>query len=89
MIYTIIFTNKSKEHLSFLSSKNKPLVKRYKILIDSILINPRSGIGKPERLKHYQGREVWSRRVDQKNRIVYEIKEDQLIILSLWNHYTE
>lgn len=87
MIYTVIFTNKAKEHLTFLNSKNKHLVKRYKKLIDSILINPRAGLGKPERLKHYSNREVWSRRVDHKNRLVYEIKEDQLIILSLWNHY--
>ena len=49
------------------------------------------GIGNPEQLKHYISREVWSRRVDKKNQIVYEILEQEarIIILKLLMHYSD
>ena len=45
------------------------------------------GIGKPERLKHMKG---WSRRIDQKNRMVYDIDKDGNVhIVSCKGHYEE
>ncbi len=44
------------------------------------------GLGKPEALKdNLKG--LWSRRIDEKNRIVYIIEEDAIIIVSCRNHY--
>lgn len=43
------------------------------------------GIGKPEKLKHQNG---WSRRIDEKNRLVYKIDEHGYIyIISCKGHY--
>lgn len=54
-------------------------------------MSPREGIGQPERLKHFKDKEVWSRKIDKKNRIVYLIKDDELIILvvSMLGHYND
>lgn len=43
------------------------------------------GIGKPEKLKHEDG---WSRRIDDKNRLVYKVDEHgYLNIISCRGHY--
>ena len=43
-----------------------------------------NGIGKPERLKYGAG---YSRRIDDANRLVYDIENDTLIIKSCKGHY--
>lgn len=42
------------------------------------------GIGKPEKLKHEDG---WSRRIDEKNRLIYKIEQNCLQIISCKGHY--
>ncbi|WP_425364120.1 Txe/YoeB family addiction module toxin [Candidatus Tisiphia endosymbiont of Hybos culiciformis] len=45
------------------------------------------GLGKPERLK-FQQENVWSRRIDQEHRLVYEIKSNNTIfVLQCRYHY--
>ncbi|MDM8569875.1 type II toxin-antitoxin system YoeB family toxin [Thiotrichales bacterium HSG1] len=39
-------------------------------LVRAIIIDPRNGIGKPERLKYFS-EEVYSRRVNHKDRMIY------------------
>lgn len=41
--------------------------------------NPREGLGSPEQLKHYGG-EVWSRKLNKKDRFVYEIFEQEILV---------
>ena len=45
-----------------------------------------NGIGKPERLKHEDG---YSRRIDDANRLVYEVHGDETIVLSCKGHYDD
>lgn len=55
-------------------------------LIKIIQRDPFSGIGKPEPLRHeLQG--LWSRRIDEKNRLVYKTTDEEVIILSCKFHY--
>lgn len=60
-------------------------------MVLAIAANPREGIGKPERLKGYAEEEVYSRRINDKDRIIYEINEnDQLVeIFSCKGHYLD
>lgn len=61
-------------------------LKRVKKLILDILQHPFEGIGKPEPLKHaWTG--CWSRRIDKKNRLIYQVVDNQLILLSCCGHY--
>ena len=47
------------------------------------------GIGKPERLKHFKDRAIYSRRITDEHRLVYDMKDDRLRILGCKGHYKE
>jgi toxin YoeB len=67
------------------SSKNK--IKR---LLQEISEHPKTGTGKPEALSHNLAG-LWSRRINKKDRIIYQIFEDRILVLvlSLRNHYSD
>ena len=74
------------EDYLYWQSKDKKTLKRINLLIQDIDRNGYDGIGKPEALtgslKGY-----WSRRIDEKNRIVYRINENKIEILQCRTHY--
>ncbi len=55
-------------------------------LLKDILRQPFSGIGKPEPLK-YQNQKYWSRRISDEHRIVYQVLDDMVLIISCKGHY--
>lgn len=62
--------------------------KRIILLIKDIDRNGNNGIGKPEPLKgNLSG--YWSRRIDDKNRIVYKIENDTIYIAQCGSHYRQ
>ncbi len=65
---------------------NPKIARRIESLIDDILNNPFSGIGKPEALK-YNWTGYWSRRITDEHRLVYKVTADSLIIASCKYHY--
>ena len=56
-------------------------------LINDILRNPYSGIGKPEALKH-QFKGYWSRRINQEHRLIYKVTKTSTVIISCYSHYS-
>lgn len=88
-MYKILILKKAEEDLTDFRKGDKPSYIKCFDLLRSISIDPRGGIGKPERLKHYEDREVYSRRVNKKDRMRYEIfEEEQLVeISSCKGHY--
>lgn len=68
--------------------QDKKTLKRINGLIKDIQRNPYEGIGKPEPLKgNLSG--MWSRRIDEVNRIVYYEKYGGIIIVSCRGHYDD
>ncbi len=68
--------------------EDKKILKRINTLIKDIERNPYDGIGKPEALVgNLSG--FWSRRIDEKNRIVYRIRNNQLEIAQCGSHYRD
>ena len=69
-------------------TEDKKTVKKINSLVKDIERNGvAKGIGKPEPLKYRKG---WSRRIDQENRLVYDIDERKnLWIISCKGHYEE
>jgi toxin YoeB len=55
-------------------------------LIQDVQRDPFQGIGKPEPLKHELSG-CWSRRIDGEHRLVYQVKENKIRILSCRYHY--
>ena len=55
-------------------------------LIESSLATPYEGLGKPKLLK-YELSGTWSRRINKEHRMVYEVVQNKITILSLKGHY--
>jgi len=83
----IIFQPKALDDLKYWrKSGQKQIQKRITHLLQSISETPFEGIGKPEPLKHdWSG--MWSRRINIEHRLIYEIKEDEIHVHSLKDHY--
>ncbi|HEY7899183.1 MAG TPA: Txe/YoeB family addiction module toxin [Gemmatimonadaceae bacterium] len=65
---------------------NRKLALRVLDLMDATMRDPYNGIGKPEHLKHMGGN-VWSRRVTEADRLVYEVFHDRVEFLQARYHY--
>ncbi len=83
-----IFDRNIEMHLRY---GNKKLVQKVFLLLDELSLHPRTGTAKPEQLKGFGEREVWSRRIDSKHRLIYEIKDQELIVvaISAYGHYED
>lgn len=65
---------------------DKQILKRINQLIKDISRSPFEGVGKPEPLKgNLSG--LWSRRIDEKHRLVYLVEENSVLIFSCKGHY--
>lgn len=67
-------------------STDKQTLKRINLLIKDVIRSPFEGVGKPEPLKHNLSG-FWSRRIDKTNRLVYEVLDQQILIVSCRYHY--
>lgn len=67
-------------------TEDKKTLKKINALVKDIQRNGYKGIGKPEPLE-FDKSGWWSRRIDDKNRIVYKINDGKIIIASCKCHY--
>lgn len=74
------------EDLSYWVKQDRKKAEKLLKLIQEVAKDPFNGIGKPEPLKHTLAG-CWSRRIDQENRLVYSITEENVRILSCRFHY--
>jgi toxin YoeB len=82
----LVFTDRGWEDYQLFQAFDRKLLKRLNGLIKDCLRDPFGGIGKPERLKQdLTG--LLSRRIDEEHRLVYLIKDEDLIIVSCRFHY--
>ncbi len=66
--------------------EDKKTLKRINKLISDMLRDPFEGLGKPEPLRENLSG-LWSRRIDETNRMVYEVTDEYLIIVACRFHY--
>ncbi|HBR11707.1 MAG TPA: Txe/YoeB family addiction module toxin [Chryseobacterium sp.] len=91
MSYTLILRSQAQKDIDdYKKSGNLILLKKLSLLLIQIQENPYFGTGKPERLRYRDGN-VWSRRIDSKNTLVYSIEENIVTveIISAKGHYDE
>ena len=83
-----MFSPNAFEDYRYWIKQDKKTIKRINALIDDISRNGNEGIGKPELLKNdYAG--LYSRRIDDKNRLIYRVDEDVIVILACRTHYND
>jgi len=82
----LTFAQRAWEEYLHWQSHDKKTLKRINLLLKDIARNGNEGIGKPEPLR-YRG---WSRRIDDANRLVYQLRDDGSIeILQCKGHYDD
>ena len=82
----LLWTEDAWEDYCRWQKEDKKTIKRINNLIKDIQRNPFAGTGKPEQLKENLSG-LWSRRIDDANRIVYRISDIAIEILAVKNHY--
>ncbi len=88
MIDVIAFKPEAWSDYLYWQSQDKKTLKRINQLLQDIIRNGYSGIGKPERLSgNLAG--YWSRRIDDMNRIVYRIGNNSIEIVQCGSHYQD
>lgn len=60
-----------RDYKKIIKNGQKSSLKRIVQIFEELEVSPREGIGQPERLKHFKDKEVWSRKIDKKNRIKF------------------
>ncbi len=69
-------------------SEDRKMVQRIMRLLKECQRTPFEGVGKPEPLKgNLKG--LWSRRITDEHRLVYEVTDDLIIVFSMKGHYKE
>jgi len=82
----ITFDTNGWEDYVYWQRQDRKTLKRINQLIADVVRDPFAGIGKPEPLKHILSG-AWSRRIDDKNRVVYYVTDPHVIILQARDHF--
>jgi toxin YoeB len=83
----VVYKDKAIEDIKFWKkSGQKTIQNRISRLIEDILQHPFTGLGKPEALK-YELIGLWSREIDKGNRLIYEVIDQQIHVVSIYGHY--
>jgi toxin YoeB len=59
-----------------------------KLLKEMLRDDPSTGSGKPEKLKHNLVG-LWSRRISQKDRLIYKFDESYIYVFAIGGHYLD
>ena len=86
MSWKIKISEQANKDLTWFKKHKKSLYLKCFDLTLAVIENPHSGIGKPEHLKRLGGN-VWSRRVNQEHRMVYEIFDNNLIVVIAYRYH--
>ncbi|WP_053572584.1 Txe/YoeB family addiction module toxin [Caballeronia cordobensis] len=82
----IMWTAEAWDDYVYWQGQDKKTLKRINQLIKDVQRSPFEGIGKPEPLKENLSG-FWSRRIDETNRLVYEVDNTQINTVSCRYHY--
>jgi toxin YoeB len=84
----LVFSERGWADYLWFQERDRKLLKRINALIKEMMRTPFEGTGKPERLgANLAG--YWSRRINHEHRLVYTLKDDQLIVASCRFHYEQ
>jgi toxin YoeB len=86
---SLVFEGKTWEVYEALRLKDKKQHEQLcRILKEMLRNNPTEGLGKPEPLKHHLSG-FWSRKLSQKDRLIYRFDADFIFIFAIGGHYED
>ena len=82
----LVFTPNGWDDYTYWLQADRQMLKRINRLIDDALRDPVAGIGKPEPLlSNLSG--YWSRRIDDRHRLVYAADDSDIDVIACRFHY--
>jgi len=82
----IEFTLDAWEDYEYWEAQDKKTLKKIKKLIKELQRHPETGEGHPEMLKENLSG-LWSRHINQQDRMLYEVHQERVTIIQLRTHY--
>jgi toxin YoeB len=86
VIRDIFFEDVALKYYQYWEKHDKKIFKKIVTLLAEIRETPFTGTGKPEPLKH-QLTGCWSRRITHEHRLVYQVTDQSIIVISCRFHY--
>ena len=80
-----VFHDTGWEDYLYWQGQDKKTLKRINLLLHDIDRHGQTGIGNPEMLKDEEG--WWSRRINEKDRLIYRIENGTILIAQCRGHY--
>jgi len=81
-----VFHREFRQDLRFWAETDRKTALRVLELVEAVLRDPFTGIGKPEPLKYVLAG-CWSRRITQEHRLVYRVSQGRIDFLQARYHY--
>ncbi len=82
----LVFTPHGWQDYQHWVQTDRATLKRINRLIEDVLRDPFTGIGKPEQLRHVLSG-AWSRRITEEHRLVYLVDGDDVVVMQARYHY--
>lgn len=89
--YRVAVSDRAKKDLSNIrKSGQKSVIAKIEQIFKELSEHPYTGTGHPEPLRYLSGN-IWSRRIDKKNRLRYLVQDDVVLVtvISLLGHYDD
>jgi len=83
-----IWSDNAWEDYLYWQTQDRKTLKRINDLLRDIERDPFGGIGKPEPLK-YEWQGYWSRRINETDRLIYRVNNEQLEVAACRSHYDD
>ena len=83
-----VFDERFREDLGWWYRTERQKADKILDLVEAVMKEPFSGIGKPEPIK-YLDPDTWSRRIDLEHRLVYRVSHERIDFLMARYHYKE
>ena len=82
----LVFDRDFLEDLAHWVSTDRKVALKVLDLVEAIRSDPFAGLGKPESIRHL-GAAIWSRRITQEHRLVYQVTDEKLLFAQARYHY--
>lgn len=82
----LTFTPSGWDDYLWIQERDRRLLRRLNQLIQEALRTPFMGLGKPEPLRSDLSG-CWSRRINEEHRLVYVVKDEEIVVLACRFHY--
>lgn len=82
----LIFADAAWEDCLYWQKQDRKMIERINKMIQEVMREPFTGVGKPEPLKHALAG-FWSRRITDEHRMVYRVEDGGLLVAQLRYHH--